>query len=256
MRQEDFMAHFIDEYRSLALLIVLALLAESAASTMPKSPSSEDRRTKAIDKVFARYPSGEKEIWPISGHPRYAAVRPLQESTFASLREYFSGRQQRNVDQFLQALSDLIGARDRLAKKLDIREKWWPTGIDLLKVDAALTQDLLTGRTDNPDKISISTPRALDAKLEVSVQEAYMEHGQDRVLGQGHRTSTVTLVPEGDRWVIDEIKTTTTDAYGEISTETLTQRLQRAIEPLHAAEHAMEKLPQTLEVKKGVKPEN
>jgi hypothetical protein len=235
------------------LNLVLALLAGSPASTMPKNALSEDSRTEAINKLFAPYPSGKKEIWPISGYPRYAAVRPLQQSTFASLQKYFSGRQQRNVDQFLQALSDLIGARDRLAKKLDIREKWWPTGIDLSKVDAALTQDLLTGRTDNPDKISISTPRLLDAKLEVSVQEAYTEHGQDRVLGSGHRTSIVTLIPQGDRWVIDEIKTTTIDAYGKTSTETLTQRLRNAINSVLAIKRAIQKMPQTLEVKKGVK---
>lgn len=239
---------------SLTLLnLVLVLLVGSPASTMPESASHRDRRTEAITKVFARYPSGKKEIWPISGHPRYAAVRPLQQSTFASLREYFSGRQQRNVDQFLQALSDLIGARDRLAKKLDIREKWWPTGIDLLKVDAPLMQDLLTGRTDNPDKISISIPRPLGAKLEVTVQEAYTEHGQDRVLGPGHRTSTVTLIQERDRWVIDEIKTTTTDAYGKTSTETLTRRLRNAVNSFVATKQAMQKMPQTLEVKKGVK---
>lgn len=237
---------------SLPLLsLVLALLAGSLASTMPDTASSEDKRREAIAKVFARYPSGKKEIWPVSGHPRYAAVRPLQQSTFASLREYFSGRQQRNVDHFLQALSDLIGARDRLAKTLDIREKWWPTGIDLLKVDAALTQDLLTGRTDNPDKISISRPRPLDAKLEVTVQEAYTEHGQDRVLGRGHKVSIVTLIPQKDRWVIDEITTTNTDAYGDTSTETLTQRLQAAVAHLRAAQRAIERLPQTLEVKKG-----
>jgi hypothetical protein len=220
---------------------------------MPESASHRDRRIEAITKVFQRYPSGKKEIWPISGDPRYAAVRPLQQSTFASLREYFSGRQQRNVDQFLQALSDLIGARDRLAKKLDIREKWWPTGIDLLKVDASLTEDLLTGRTDNPDMISISTPRPLGAKLEVTVQEAYTEHGQDRVLGPGNRTSTVTLIQERDRWVIDEIKTTTTDAYGKTSTETLTRRLRNAVNSFVATKQAMQKMPQTLEVKKGVK---
>ena len=239
---------------SLRLLnLVLALFAGSNASTMPDTASSEDRRTEAIAKVFARYPSGKKEIWPISGHPRYAAVRPLQQSTFAPMREYFSGKQQRNVDEFLQTLSDLIGARDRLATKLDIREKWWPTGIDLLKVDSALTQDLLTGRTDNPDKTSISTPRPLGAKLEVTVQESYTEHGQDRVLGPGYRTSIVTLVPEGKRWVIDEIKTTTTDAYGKASAETLTQRLRNAVNSFVATKHAIEKMPQTLEIKKGAK---
>jgi hypothetical protein len=136
------------------------------------------------------------------------------------------------------------------------RKKWWPTGINLLKVDSVLTQDLLTGRTDSPDKMSISAPGAVGGKLEFRIQEVFTEVGQDRVLGQGHRTSIVTLIPEKDHWVIDEITTTTTDPYGETSTETLSQRLQNAIKPLRAAEGAIERLPQTLEVKKGVKAEN
>jgi hypothetical protein len=225
-------------------------------SPASKDPLSLETATEGVNRVFAPYPKDKKEIWPISGHRRYTPVRPLQQSTFPALRGYFSSRQQRNVDQFLQALSGLIQTRDRLAKKLDIHESWWPAGIDLLKVDAVLTQDLLTGRTDNPDKMSLSRPSDINGKSEITVQEAYTEHGQDRVLGRGHRTSLVTLIPEKNRWVIDEIKTTTTDAYGETSTETLSQRLQRATEPLHAAERAIEAFPQRLEVKKGVKVED
>jgi hypothetical protein len=147
----------------------------------------------------------------------------------------------------------LIETRDRLAKNLGVHEKWWPTGIDLLKVDAVLTQDLLTGRSDNPDKISISNPRPVDGKLEVTVQEAYTEQGQDRVLGRGHRTSIVTLIRERNRWVIDEIRTTTTDAYGETSNETLTERLKKAVKPLNGAKRDIEGLPQTLEIRRGIK---
>jgi hypothetical protein len=235
-------------------LCIFAGLVTGSAGSSGSNSLSVDTGTVAVNRVFAPYPKHKKEIWPIGGYPRYTLVRPLQQSTFASLRGYFSSRQQRNVDQFLESLSGLINARDRLAKKLDIHEKWWPTGIDLLKVDTVLTQDLLTGRTDNPDKMSISTARPGDGKLEVTIQEAYTEQGQDRVLGRGHRTSLVTLIPEKDRWVIDEIATTTIDAYGE-STETLTQRLQNAIKSLRATERAIEKLPKTLEVKKAVKAE-
>jgi hypothetical protein len=240
---------------SLKLCLFAGLFAALAASGAVKR-LVPNAGTQAINRVFARYPEGKKEIWPISGYLSYTRVRPLQQSTFASLREYFSTVQQRSVDQFLQALSDLINTRDQLAKKLDIHEKWWPTGINLLKVDAVLTQDLLTGRTDNPDKMSVSIPRPVDGKLEVTIQETFSEHGQDRVLGRGYRTSTVTLIPGKDDWVIDEVKTTTTDAYGETTTETLSERLRDAVKSLRAAQRAIEKLPQALEIRKGVKARN
>jgi len=241
---------------SIKFWLFAGLFAGLVGSGTAKSGLPGDTGTEAINRVFARYPEGKKEVWPISGYPSFTRVRPLQRSTFAPLRRCFSTKQQGKVDQFLQALSDLVNTRDRLAKRLDIHEKWWPTGIDLLKVDAVLTQDLLTGRTDNPDKLSISTPRPVDGKLEASIQETYTEHGQDRVLGRGRRTSVVTLIPEKGRWVIDQIKTTTTDAYGDTTTETLTGRLQGAIKPLQSAKRALESHPQTFEVRKGVKAKN
>lgn len=240
----------------LRLWLSAGLLGALAASSVSKSAVTSPTATAAVDTVFAQYPKDKKEIWPISGYPSYTPVRPLQQSTFAPLREYFSSRQKRNVNHFLQSLTDLINARDQLAKRLNIHEKWWPTSVDLLKINAVLAQDLLTGRTDNPDEISISTPKPVDGKLEVSVREAYTEHGQDRVLGRGHRTSVVTLIPENNRWVIDEIRTRTTDARGEIRAETLSQRLQNAVRPLRDAERAIENLPQKLEVTKGVKADN
>jgi len=236
--------------------VFTGFVAALTAGAAPRAAPSLDTEKEAISKVLAPYPKDKKEIWPISGYPRYTRVRPLQQSTFASLRGYFSSKQRRNVDQFLEALTGLINTKDQLAKKLDIHEQWWPPGIDLLKVDALLTQDLLTGRTDNPDKMSISTPKSIDGKLEVTIQEAYTETGQDRVLGRGRRTSRVTLILENNRWVIDEITTTTTDSYGETTIETLSQRLQDAIRPLRTAERAIERLPQTLEVRKGVKVRN
>jgi hypothetical protein len=209
--------------------------------------------TKAVNEVFAKY-SARRQTLPLSDQRAYTPVRPLSSSSFKALREHFSVRQQQNVDEFLRALSSLVGARDRLAQALGIKpEWWWPTGVDRLKVDAVLMQDLLTGRTENPDKMSISAPRRADGKLQVTIQEAYTEHGQDRVLGRGYRTSTVTLIPERNRWVIDEIETATTNAFGETTRETLTQRLRNAVEPLLTAESEIEELPQTLEVRKGIK---
>jgi hypothetical protein len=239
-------------------VLMRVIFALSAAATLTGARTSYEMLSlntaiEATNKVFAKYPTS-KQVSPISDHPIYASVRPLLDSTFEPLQKYFSVRQADNIREFLQALSDLIDTRNRLAKKLGINQKWWwPTGIDLLRVSSVVDQDLLTGRTDNPDKISMSIPRPVGGKLEVTIQEAYTEHGQDRVLGRGYRTSIVTLVPEKDRWVIDEIRTTTTDAYGETRAETLSQRLQNAVKPLRAAERDIKKLPQTLEVRKGVK---
>jgi hypothetical protein len=56
--------------------------------------------------------------------------------------------------------------------------------------------------------------------------------------------------------VIDEINTTTTDAYGETGTETLTERLQEAVKPLVNSKHAMEGLPRRLEIKKAATSDN
>jgi hypothetical protein len=237
------------------ICVFCVLVSLTAAQVVDRIPPLSEA-TKAVNEVFAKY-SARKQVLPLSDHPVFTPVRPLSSSLFKPLEGYFSVRQQENVDKFLHALGSLVNTRNRLAQALRItQEWWWPTGVDRLKVDAVLTQDLLTGRTENPDKMSISTPRPVDGKLEVTVQEAYTEHGQDRVLGRGHRISIVTLIPERDRWVIDEIATTNTDAYGDTRADTLSQRLQDAIKPLHAAERAIEKLPQTLEVKKGVKAEN
>jgi hypothetical protein len=175
----------------------------------------------------------------------------LQQSTFASLQKYFSHKQRRNVDEFLQALSNLIDTRDRLAKRLGIHEKWWPTGVDLLKVDAVMSRDLLTDRSDNPDQMTISKPKMLHGKLEFRVREVFTEVGQDRILGKGKKISTVELIPENGRWVIDEVTSDVTDTYGDTRVDTLSGLLQNAIETLRETEHAIKRLPQNLEVKKG-----
>lgn len=215
-----------------------------------------DTATKAVNEVFRQQPS-LKLMLPLSDQPVHTFVRPLSNSTLKPVYGAFSVRQQKNIDAFLRAVNSLVNTRNRLAKALGVEEKWWwPTGIDRLKVDAVLTEDLLTGRNDNPDEMNISTPMRIDGKLEVTIKEDYTEHGQDRVLGQGRRTSIVALIPEQNSWVIDEIKTTTTDAYGDTSTETLTQRLQGAVKPVVDAKHAMEGLPRRLEIKKGATPDN
>ena len=213
--------------------------------------------TEAVEEVFAKH-SARKQVSPLSGDLSYSSVRPLSDSTFAALRRYFSVEQQQNADQFLGALQDLIDARNQLARRLGIKQEWWwpITGVELLKVRAAVEQDLVTGRSYHPDKVVVSEPKIIDRKLEIKIQETFTEVGQDRVLGQGNRTSVVTFIPQKDRWVIDEIKTTTTDANKETTTETLSQRLQNAIKPLHAAQHSIERLPQTLEIRKGVKAEH
>jgi hypothetical protein len=236
---------------SVAAYVFAGFVAALTASAAPKSTPSLDTGTEAINRIFARYPNDKKEIWPISGYARHTPVRPLQSSTFASLRKYFSQKQQRNVDEFLQALRNLIDTRDRLAKRLGIHEKWWPTGIDLLKVDAVISRDLLTDRSDNPDQMTISKPKMRDGKLEVTVKEAFTEVGQDRILGKGKKESTVELIPENGRWVIDEVTSNVTDAYRDTRVDTLSQLLHNATQTLRQTENAIKKLPQKLEVRKG-----
>lgn len=235
-----------------AFFVHLTLTAARGTDVIPPLKTA----TENTNKVFRQHP-GLKLMLPLSDQPVYTSVRPLSNSTVGPLYGAFSLRQKMNIDAFLRALSSLVETRNHLAKALGIEEKWWwPSDIDRLKVDALMTQDLLTGRTDNPDEMSISPPGRLDGKVEITVQETYAQHGQDRVLGQGHRISIVTLIRQEDRWVIDEIKTTTTDAYGETSTETLTERLQKAVKPLDDAKHAMESLPRQLEIRKGALPDN
>ncbi len=236
---------------SVAGYVFAGFVAALTASAAPKSTPPLDTGTEAVNRIFARHPTDKKEIWPISGYARHTPVRPAQSSTFASLRKYFSHKQQRNVDEFLHALRNLIDARDRLAKRLGIHEKWWPTGIDLLKVDAVISRDLLTDRSGNPDRMAISKPKMRDGKLEVTVKEVFTEVGQDRILGKGKKESTMELIPENGRWVIDEVTSHVTDAYRDTRVDTLSGLLQNATGTLRETEHAIKRLPQNLEVKKG-----
>jgi len=213
-----------------------------------------NKATEAINKVFAQY-APSTLLLPLNDQPVHASVRPLYGSALKPVQDSFSARQQKNIEASLHALSGVVHARDRLANALGIEEKWWwPTGIDHLKINAILTKDALTGRTENPDEMSISSPKLVNRHLEVTIQEDYNEHGQDRILGHGHRTSLVTFVPEKNSWVIDEIKTTTTDAYGDITTETLTERLHEALKRFDNAKRAIERLPTSIEIRKGTKP--
>jgi hypothetical protein len=210
----------------------------------------------AINQVFAQY-SGSTLLLPLSDQPVHASVRPLCSAAIKPLQSNFSVRRQENIESALHRLSDLVDARDRLAKKLGIEEKWsWPSGIDRLKVDAVITQDVLTGRSENPDEMSISSPKIRDKRVEITVEEDYTEHGQDRVLGHGHRISLVTLVPENSGWVIDEIKTTTIDAYGDTTKETLTKRLQETVSCFDNITRAIEHVAARKEVRRGVKADN
>jgi hypothetical protein len=228
--------------------ILIVLIGTGVASGSAQHETAKE----AVSKVFAKYPEGE-QVWPLSEKPVYARVRPLRQSSFEALRRYFSVRRQANVDQFLRALADLVSARDQLAKSRGIVAKWWwpTTDIDRLKVDAVMSRDLLTDRSDNPDETIISKPKVLDGKLELTVKELFTEIGQDRVLGKGKKTSIVGLISESGHWVIDEIASTTVDAYGDTHVDTLSQLLQDATKTLRETEQAIKKLPQKLEVRKG-----
>lgn len=232
-----------------ALFVPLIVM---AAGLVNPTPAFTDG-VEAINKVFAQF-SILNIVLPLSDQPVHTSVRPLCAAAIEPVQNNFSVKQQRNIDAALHALNNLIDARDRLAKALRIEEKWWwPTGIDRLKVDAVLTQDVLTGRTENPTEMTISSPKFVDKHLEITIQEDYTEHGQDRILGQGHRASTITLIAEKNSWVIDEIKTTTTDARGDTTTETLSHRLREAVKRFDIAKHDIERLPERLEIRKGIK---
>ncbi len=230
----------------------LTTTAIRAADVVPSFNSA----TEAINKVFGQHHKLNLML-PLSDQPVYTSVRPLSSATIKPLYGFFSAQQRMNIDAFVNAVDGLVSTRNRLAKALGIEEKWWwPTGIDRLRVDALLTQDLLTGRSEKPDEMSISSPKQFSAKLEFAIYETFTEHGQDRVLGLGQRVSIVTLIRQKNRWVIDQIKTTNTDAYGDRSSETLTDRLQDATRILDDTQHAIDSSAKTLEIRKGVKLEN
>jgi hypothetical protein len=63
----------------------------------------------------------------------------------------------------------------------------------------------------------------------------------------------ITLIPEKNSWVIDEITTTTTDARGDTTTETLSHRLREAVKRFHIAKEEIERLPERVEIRKGIK---
>jgi len=151
-------------------------------------------------------------------------VRPLELSSFGRLRKYFSARQQKNVDQFLGALSNLIATRNRIAGRLGIKQEWWWPADVGTDVHIVMKHDPLTDRAMPPDELSITSTRLLDQKLTMRVEERYKEVARDGTDLGGTKVAKVSLVPEGGRWVIDDI-TFTVQQYGKRSATTLTQIL-------------------------------
>lgn len=179
-------------------------------------------------------------------------MRPLT-SSFESLRRYFSSRQQKNIDEFLRASADLIDKRNSLARRLGIQQRsWWPTGVDSFQVTTVLSadRDLLTGRTEVPDEIKISSPKIVDRKALIQVTEKFKEHGQDRYLGSGVKTSSVTLVSEHGVWVIDDIVFTTSHPEGATDSKTLTQVIRDSTEVIRTAADTIARLPKNAEIRK------
>jgi len=148
-------------------------------------------------------------------------------------------------------LSSLSYMLHRRANRTITAKWWWPTGIDSLQVYGVMSGDLLTSRSDNPDQMTISKPKVRDGTLEFTVKEVFTEVGQDRILGKGKKTSIVEVIPENGRWVIDEVTSSITDAYGDTRVDTLSQLLLNATQTLRDTENAIKKLPQKLEVRKG-----
>jgi hypothetical protein len=223
----------------LYIAVIPTALANGASGQSPPQATAVE----AVVNVFATPPAKQRERSPLTQQPVSSSVRPLQESTFEPLRKYFSAEQQRNIDQFLRALSDLANARNQRAKLVGIQgHSWWPTTVDDLKVGAVTSKDLLCDRYDPPEKVTIAQPRRSNGRLEITIHEAFTEHGQDRVLGKGKKTSIVILIPESDRWVIDEVISTVHDSSGT-RIDKLTDLLRDAIKPLPDAEREISSLP-------------
>jgi hypothetical protein len=104
-----------------AAAIGVTPLAEGASEqSAPQATAVE-----AVATVFTTQPTDSRERSLVTQQPINSSVRPLQKGTFEPLRKYFSIRQQRNIDRFLRALSDLADVRNRRAELVGIREGWW-----------------------------------------------------------------------------------------------------------------------------------
>jgi hypothetical protein len=162
-------------------------------------------------------------------------VRPLDSSSFEGLRKYFSVRQQKNVDQFLDALTNLIATRNRVANRLGIKQEWWwPPDIGT-DVHIVMKNDPLTDRAATPDKVSLTPSRLVDLKLIIEIKERYKEVARDGTNLGGTKLARVTLIPEGGRWVIDDI-TFTVHQYGKTNVTTLVQILAEDTKQLRNAQ--------------------
>ena len=192
----------------LYLGLTLLITAPVSASESRKNWPQEETGAEIVKKVFD-----------------VSRVRPLDPSSFAPLRQYFSAKQRRNIDDILKALDRLVAKRDRVAEQAGMTDsRWWPPGIDL-DVHLLLKGDPLTDRSGLPDTLSISKPRRADNGLEIVATESYIATAQDGSDLGGVKTCYTKLVREDDRWTIDEI-TFTIRQYGRVKTTTLSRILQ------------------------------
>jgi hypothetical protein len=235
-----------------AIVYAAAATTNALANEVTQRSPPDVTAIEAVAAVFAPSPVDRRSRSLLTGQPTSSWVRPLQSSNFEPLRKYFSVERQRNIDQFLQALTDLANARNRRAELVGIPwQSWWPPTSDDLKLAAVASQDLLCDRYEQPEKITISLPTRSNGHLKITVQETFIEHGQDRVLGKGQKTSIVTLIPENDRWVIDEVVSTVHDSEGT-HVEKLSELVRDAIKPLRKAKREISALPPP-EVRKAIK---
>ena len=168
------------------------------------------------------------------------SLRPLERGSFEPLREYFSIKLQKEVDQFLRALDKLTATRNRVAARAGIKQGWWwPANVGA-DVHVITKNDQLTDRGSVPDAIRFSKPILRDRKLEIEVQERYDEIAADGTDLGGKKSSKVTLVPEKGRWVIDNISFTV-DQYGTTKMTTLAEILARDAKQLRVAQEKIEK---------------
>jgi hypothetical protein len=222
----------------IGLGLMLFMTGPTSANELRKEWPNEETAVQAVRKVFD-----------------LSHLRPLEASSFDPLRPCFSVKQQRNVDAFFKAFGRLVAKRDRVAGQAGIRDsRWWPSDV-ALDLHLILKGDPLTNRAGLPDKFSIGEPRRVNNGLELVATETYIETAQDGSDLGGIKTCHVKLLPEKDKWTIDEI-VFKTQQYGRDRETTLSKILQGDCKRLRELEERIKDFTYDVRRPRPVRPTN
>lgn len=114
--------------------------------------------------------------------------------------------------------------RNHLADQAHIKQGWWWPADVSADVHVIMKNDPLTDRASVPDEMTISSPTLHGRQLEITVEDRYNEIARDGTNLGGTKSSTITLIPENGRWVIDNVIFTVRQ-YGKTETKSLAQIL-------------------------------